>query len=99
MKTHLQLLITTLSAAALLSTSAAQAQEPDRRSQIAATATVAPRITCGLIYAVLPWFFAQRRDWAWITLTIFSFNPIAWIINFIYLRRRWAEDSVATATI
>lgn len=56
-------------------------------------------IVCGLIYAILAWFFAQRHHWAWITLTIFSFNPVAWIINFIYLRKRWAEDSVATSTI
>jgi len=60
MKTHLQLLITTLCVAALLSTSAAFAQEPDRRPQTAATATVAPRIICGLIYAVPVWFFVQR---------------------------------------
>ena len=52
-------------------------------------------ISCGATYAVLAWFFAQRHHWAWITLTILSFNPIAWIINFIYLRRRWSEDSVA----
>jgi hypothetical protein len=45
------------------------------------------------------WFFAQRQDWAWIALTIFGFNPVAWIINSIYLRKRWAEDSAATATI
>jgi NADPH:quinone reductase-like Zn-dependent oxidoreductase len=56
-------------------------------------------IACGLIYAVLAWFFAQRHHWAWITLTIFSFNPVAWIINFIYLRKRWAEDSVAMPAI
>jgi len=56
-------------------------------------------IVCGLIYAVPAWFFAQRRHWAWITLTIVSFNPVAWIINFIYLWKRWAEDSVATPTI
>ena len=48
-------------------------------------------IVCGLIYALLAWFFAQRHHWAWITLTILSFNPIAWIINAIYLRKRWAE--------
>jgi hypothetical protein len=53
-------------------------------------------IVCGVIYAVLAWFFAQRHHWAWITLTIVSFNPVAWIINFIYVRKRWAEDSVAT---
>ena len=52
-------------------------------------------IVCGLIYALLAWFFAQRRHWAWITLTILSFNPIAWIINAIYLWKRWAEEPVA----
>jgi len=56
-------------------------------------------IVCGAVYAVLAWFFAQRRHWAWITLTILSFNPVAWIINSIYLWRRWAEDFVATPTI
>ena len=55
-------------------------------------------IVCGLIYAVLAWFFAQRRHWAWIALTILSFNPIAWLINAIYLRKRWAEEPNAAAT-
>lgn len=53
-------------------------------------------IVCSVVYGVLAWFFAQRRHWAWVTLTLFSFNPVVWIINFIYLRKRWAEDSVAT---
>ena len=53
-------------------------------------------IVCGLLYGVLGWFFAQRRPWAWIALTILSFNPIAWIINAIYLRKRWAEEPAAT---
>jgi NADPH:quinone reductase-like Zn-dependent oxidoreductase len=52
-------------------------------------------IVCAAIYAVLAWFFAKRRHWAWITLTILSFNPVAWIINFVYLRKRWAENLVA----
>jgi NADPH:quinone reductase-like Zn-dependent oxidoreductase len=52
-------------------------------------------IVCGLIYAVLAWFFAQRQHWAWIALTILSFNPIAWIINAIYLWKRWGEEPVA----
>jgi NADPH:quinone reductase-like Zn-dependent oxidoreductase len=56
-------------------------------------------IVCGVMYAVLAWFFAQRQRWAWLTLTIVSFNPVAWIINLIYLWKRWAEDSVATPTI
>ncbi len=55
-------------------------------------------IVCGVVYAVLAWFFAQRHHWAWLTLTIVSFNPVAWIINLIYLWKRWAEDSVASPT-
>ncbi len=54
---------------------------------------------CGVIYAVLAWFFAQRQPWAWIALTIFSFNPVLWIINLLYLKKRWAEDSITPATI
>jgi NADPH:quinone reductase-like Zn-dependent oxidoreductase len=54
-------------------------------------------IVCGVIYAVLAWFFAQRRPWAWIALTILSFNPVAWVINGIYLWKRWAEEPAATA--
>ncbi|HYJ06912.1 MAG TPA: NAD(P)-dependent alcohol dehydrogenase [Chthoniobacterales bacterium] len=53
-------------------------------------------LLCGVIYGVLAWFFAQRRPWAWIALTILSFNPIAWIINAIYLRRRWKEEAATT---
>jgi NADPH:quinone reductase-like Zn-dependent oxidoreductase len=56
-------------------------------------------IVFGLIYAVLAWFFVQRQHWAWIALTILSFNPVAWIINSIYLWKRWAEDSAAGATV
>jgi NADPH:quinone reductase-like Zn-dependent oxidoreductase len=50
-------------------------------------------IACGVLYAVLAWFFARRRRWAWIMLTVLSLNPIAWIINAVYLRKRWAESS------
>jgi NADPH:quinone reductase-like Zn-dependent oxidoreductase len=56
-------------------------------------------IVCGLIYALVAWFFAQRYHWAWIALTILSFNPIAWIINAIYLWRRWAEGPVISPAI
>jgi NADPH:quinone reductase-like Zn-dependent oxidoreductase len=49
-------------------------------------------ILCGVFYALLAWFFAQRQRWAWIALTILSFNPIAWIINAIYLWKRWREN-------
>ena len=54
---------------------------------------------CAVIYAALAWFFAVRHHWAWIALTILTFNPVAWIINFIYLRKRWKEDSPAALTI
>jgi hypothetical protein len=56
-------------------------------------------IICGLLYALLAWFFAKRRHWAWIALTVLSFNPIAWIINAIYLRKRWTEGPAATSAI
>ncbi len=56
-------------------------------------------ILCGVIYALLAWFFAQRKHWAWIALTVLSFNPIAWIINAIYLWKRWREEPAVTATI
>jgi NADPH:quinone reductase-like Zn-dependent oxidoreductase len=55
-------------------------------------------ILCGVIYAILAWFFAQRKPWAWVALTILSFNPIAWIINAIYLWKRWREEAAVTAT-
>jgi NADPH:quinone reductase-like Zn-dependent oxidoreductase len=54
-------------------------------------------IVCGLIYGVLAWFFAQRRPWAWVALTILSFNPIAWLINAIYFSKRWDEEAVGTS--
>jgi NADPH:quinone reductase-like Zn-dependent oxidoreductase len=56
-------------------------------------------IVCGLLYALLAWFFSQRHHWAWIVLTILSFNPIAWIINAIYLWKRWAEGPPAKSAI
>ena len=49
-------------------------------------------IVCAVVYALLAWFFAQRQRWAWIALTVLSFNPIAWIINAIYLGKRWKEE-------
>jgi NADPH:quinone reductase-like Zn-dependent oxidoreductase len=51
-------------------------------------------IACGVFYAVLAWFFAQRHRWAWVALTIVSCNPVVWVINFIYLRKRWVESAV-----
>jgi NADPH:quinone reductase-like Zn-dependent oxidoreductase len=56
-------------------------------------------IAVAILYAVLAWFFAQRQRWAWVALTILSFNPIAWIINGIYLWKRWAEPRPAPATV
>jgi NADPH:quinone reductase-like Zn-dependent oxidoreductase len=52
-------------------------------------------VACGALYGGVAWFFARRRRWAWLALTILSFNPVAWVINLVYLRKRWTEDSVA----
>jgi NADPH:quinone reductase-like Zn-dependent oxidoreductase len=51
-------------------------------------------VACAVVYGVLAWSFARRRRWAWVTLTLLTFNPVAWIVNLVYLRRRWAEDAV-----
>lgn len=51
------------------------------------------------IHAILAWFFARRRKWAWVAVTIISCNPLVWIINFLYLRKRWNEDSGHTPTV
>jgi hypothetical protein len=56
-------------------------------------------IVCATLYGVLAWFFAQRAHWAWIALTILSCNPIAWIVNIVYLSKRWSEDSPTPQTI
>jgi hypothetical protein len=56
-------------------------------------------LLCFVVYGILAWFFAQRHRWAWIILTVLSFNPIAWIINAIYLWRRWTEPSVSTPAV
>ncbi len=62
---------------------------------VALEAGPAVLVTCVLVYGVLSWGFAWRRHWAWIALTIFTFNPIVWIVNLVYLRRRWGEDAGA----
>lgn len=62
---------------------------------VALEAGPAVLVTCVLVYGVPAWGFAWRRRWAWIALTILTFNPIAWIVNLIYLRRRWGEDAGA----
>jgi NADPH:quinone reductase-like Zn-dependent oxidoreductase len=56
-------------------------------------------IVCAAVYAVLAWLFALRHHGAWIALTILSFNPIVWIINLIYLRKRWAEAAEDAPTL
>ena len=50
-----------------------------------------------VVYGGLAWFFARRRHWAWIALTLLSFNPVAWVINAIYLWKRRAEDPAAAS--
>ncbi len=56
-------------------------------------------IISSALYGILAWFFAQRAHRAWITLTILSCNPVAWVINIVYLSKRWPEDSLKTPSI
>jgi NADPH:quinone reductase-like Zn-dependent oxidoreductase len=44
-----------------------------------------------IIYGLLALCFVKHHRSAWIILTLLSFNPIAWIINFFYLRKRCGE--------
>src|SRR5579864_1519260 len=44
-----------------------------------------------VIYGLLALSFVKHQQWAWIVLTFLSLNPIAWIINFFYLRKRLGE--------
>jgi NADPH:quinone reductase-like Zn-dependent oxidoreductase len=46
-----------------------------------------------VIYGLLALSFVKHHHWAWVILTLLSFNPIAWIINFFYLRKRCSEDA------
>jgi NADPH:quinone reductase-like Zn-dependent oxidoreductase len=59
---------------------------------------VAVLLGCILLFAWLAWSFARRRHWAWVALTVISLNPLAWIVNAIYLWKRWREDVVTKAS-
>lgn len=37
------------------------------------------------------YFVLRRKRWAWIVATMLSLNPVIWLINFVYGRRRWRE--------
>jgi NADPH:quinone reductase-like Zn-dependent oxidoreductase len=56
-------------------------------------------IVAAAVGALLAWAFAGRRHWAWVALTLLTLNPIAWIINLVYLWKRWGEDSAAAPVI
>ena len=36
-------------------------------------------------------FIIKRYRWAWVVGSILLFNPVSWIINFIYAKNRWNE--------
>lgn len=42
-------------------------------------------------YGLSGYYVMLRRRWAWVVLTILQFNPIFWIIDYIYGRNRWEE--------
>ena len=39
------------------------------------------------------WFIIQRKKWAWVVGTIIQWNPIIWIINYVYGSKRWNESA------
>jgi uncharacterized membrane protein YdcZ (DUF606 family) len=51
-----------------------------------------------VIYGLLALSFVKHHRSAWIILTLLSLNPIAWIINFFYLRKRCEEDATIAST-
>jgi hypothetical protein len=48
-----------------------------------------------LVAAAITWPLAvltlRRHAWGFVLLTVFSLNPVLWIINFIYIDNRWSE--------
>ena len=44
-----------------------------------------------LLFAAVHVFIIKRKRWAWIVGTILQLNPILWIINGIYGKKRWHE--------
>ena len=43
------------------------------------------------LQAVCGWFIAQRKRWAWVLGSLFTFNIILWVIHYAYASRRWEE--------
>ena len=43
------------------------------------------------IYMPLGILTLRRNKWGYVLLTIISFNPLLWIINYIYISNRWKE--------
>jgi hypothetical protein len=43
------------------------------------------------LHTICGWFIIQRKRWAWVVGTVFSCNPILWLINYAYARNRWGE--------
>ncbi len=53
--------------------------------------TVLTLILAGAIWAPAGYYVIRRRRWAWIVHTAASLNPVWWIANYLYARRRWSE--------
>jgi hypothetical protein len=43
------------------------------------------------LYGITGWFVVKRRRWAWVLLTVATFNPFLWIAHYVYGRNRWSE--------
>ncbi|MBI5471487.1 MAG: hypothetical protein HY961_03990 [Ignavibacteriae bacterium] len=53
-------------------------------------------VVVGGMVAIAMWgipgyFVTQRKKWAWLVLLLFSFNPIIWVANALYIKDRWTE--------
>lgn len=55
---------------------------------------IAVGITIALISAVSGFFIGKYNKYAFLIVTIFSCNPILWIINGVYLKNRWNHPKV-----
>lgn len=44
-----------------------------------------------VLHGICGFYIIKRKRWAWVVSTVFSFNPLIWIVSGIYAGRRWQE--------
>ena len=50
-------------------------------------------VAAGVLCLPVSWAASKRRRWGWALLTLISFNPLLWLLQTLYLSRRWHEMS------